>query len=66
MTDEEKFLFIGELVKKHHHAFEYMNNENLKDYVELMAMFLQSKDDVILRGSFDTMDKIVRNTILDI
>ncbi|NRD76653.1 hypothetical protein HPT25_04005 [Bacillus sp. BRMEA1] len=63
MTDEEKIIFMAKVLKQHHHSFEYMVDETLKEYVELISIVFKSSNTVNLAILQNTMNLIVRNTM---
>lgn len=60
LTDEEKYL---EMLQRHHISFGKMNLDELKDYVELMALFLKTNDRIKQEGAVDTMCLLFHNII---
>ncbi|NRD78554.1 hypothetical protein HPT25_14415 [Bacillus sp. BRMEA1] len=63
MTDEEKNIFMAKILKQHHYSFEYMPDEILKEYVELISIVFKSSNTVNLAILQNTMNLIVRNTM---
>ncbi|WP_088072034.1 hypothetical protein [Gottfriedia luciferensis] len=61
MTNQEKYILLGQLLKEQHYAIELMSEEQLKDYVELMSIFIKSNDRINQEASLSTMVLIVKN-----
>jgi hypothetical protein len=63
LTVKEKYLIVGDRLKKHAVYYKSLNEEKMSDYVELLSIFLTSDCNVIQRGSIDTMNLLIENAI---
>lgn len=63
MTDNEKFSLLAEVLKRQHHVIDHMTGEQLKEYVELMSIFLKTNDCIYEESSLSTMTLMVKNVM---
>ncbi|WP_033827196.1 hypothetical protein [Bacillus andreraoultii] len=63
MNDSEKYSLLADVLKNQHHAIDYMTDDQLKDYIELMSIFLKTNDPIHQESSLATMKLIVKNTM---
>ncbi|MGE8203043.1 hypothetical protein ACQKP0_00545 [Heyndrickxia sp. NPDC080065] len=62
LNQQERYGYMAKVLKKHSYAIQYMSEENLRDYVELIHLFLKSENHISQMGNVSTMELIVKNT----
>lgn len=60
-TEQEKLNLLSEILKIQHKAIDYMTEEKLKDYVELISLFVKSKTYFDSEGALITMTLLFKN-----
>lgn len=63
MTNNEKYSVLAEVLKQQHHAIDHMTDEQLREYVELMSIFLKTNDSIYEESSLSTMTLMVKNVM---
>ncbi|MGG1689436.1 hypothetical protein ABDH65_05220 [Heyndrickxia ginsengihumi] len=63
MNGSEKYSLIADVLRSQHHAIDYMTDDQLQDYVELMSIFLKTNDPIHQESSLATMKVIVKNSM---
>jgi hypothetical protein len=65
LNQQERYEYMAKVLKKHSFAIYYMNDEYLRDYVELIHLFLNRNDNISQMGNVSTMELIVKSTLRD-
>ncbi len=63
MTNNEKYSVLAEVLKQQHHAIDHMTDEQLREYVELMSIFLKTNNSIYEESSLSTMTLMVKNVM---
>lgn len=65
LNQQERYEYMAKVLRRQSYAIHYMSEENLRDYVELIHLFLNTDNNISQIGNIDTMKLLVRNTLKD-
>ena len=63
LNQQERYEFMAKVLRKQSYAIHFMTEENLRDYVELIHLFLNSDNHISQIGNVSTMELLVKNTL---
>jgi hypothetical protein len=64
LSEIEKLLIIGDILKKHAGSYGFLYDEQMLNYVELLRVFLETDSNINQRGCIDTMNLLIKNAML--
>lgn len=63
LDQQERYEYMAKVLSKQSYAIHYMSGENLRDYVELIHLFLNTDNNNSQIGNVSTMSLLVKNTL---
>lgn len=63
LNKQERYEYMAKVLKRQSYAIHYMSDEYIRDYVELIHLFLNTNDNISQIGNISTMELLVKNTL---